>query len=140
MPSPILLPVILLVLWTLIILVWSGVARFSDPALKKLGPDGGKRTADLGAIMSPASQYKVDNYNHLTEQPTLFYATALSIAVPGHGGDTVALVLAWIYVGSRVVHSLVHATANVVLARMAIFMVGTLALLGLAVVAVRIFL
>jgi hypothetical protein len=66
------------------------------------------------------------------EQPTLFYATALVLAVAGQG-DGLNAALAWGYVGLRVVHSLVQATVNVIMVRFLIFMVASLVLLALAV-------
>jgi hypothetical protein len=41
--------------------------------------------------------------------------------------------LAWLYVTLRVVHSLVQATANVIMIRFSVFAVATLVLLALAV-------
>ena len=77
-------------------------------------------------------RWKADNYNHLMEQPTLFYATALALALIGQG-DGWNLMLAWAYLGLRVVHSLVQATVNVILLRWAVFMLASLALLAMAI-------
>jgi hypothetical protein len=66
------------------------------------------------------------------EQPTLFYAVALTLALLG-AGDGPNVALAWLYVGSRVVHSLVQATVNIILLRFALFMVGSLLLLALTI-------
>jgi hypothetical protein len=73
-----------------------------------------------------------DNYNHLFEQPTLFYAIALTIAVAGHV-DTWAVNLAWAFVAIRIVHSLLQATVNIVMLRFAIFMVSWLVLIAMMV-------
>ena len=66
------------------------------------------------------------------EQPTIFYATALALAVMGQGGGLNAA-LAWGYVGLRILHSLVQATVNVIMLRWALFMAASLVLLALAV-------
>jgi hypothetical protein len=66
------------------------------------------------------------------EQPTLFYATAITLSLLGAGGGMNAM-LAWIYVALRVVHSLVQALVNIVELRFAIFMAGSLVLLLLAI-------
>ena len=63
----------------------------------------------------------------LMEQPTIFYAAALAIALAGLGTG-LNLYMAWVYTASRIVHSLVHATTNKVLLRFMIFLVGTIAL------------
>ena len=66
------------------------------------------------------------------EQPTLFYATALTLALVGQG-DGLNLWLAWAYVALRVLHSLIQALVNVILWRFAIFMVASSVLVFLAV-------
>jgi hypothetical protein len=53
------------------------------------------------------------------------------IDLAGHG-DRLALWLAWIYVGLRVLHSLVQNTVNYVPLRFFIFSLGTIALMIMA--------
>jgi hypothetical protein len=77
-------------------------------------------------------RWKADNYNHLMEQPTLFYATALTLALVGQG-EGLNLALAWAYVGLRVVHSLIQALINVIILRFAVFMMASSVLVLLAV-------
>jgi hypothetical protein len=71
-----------------------------------------------------------DNYNHLHEQPTIFYALALAAQVAG-AADTVNVGLAWAYVALRVVHSLVQATKNVIMVRFTVFTLGSFVLMVL---------
>jgi hypothetical protein len=129
--SPILVPVLVLVLWSHVILVWMAATRL--PAISKmgLGPDAGQRTSELGAQLEKHVQWKADNYNHLMEHPTVFYATALTLALAGLGGG-LSLNLAWFYVGCRIVHSLVHCTTNNVMVRFTIFLLSTLAVIAMA--------
>ncbi|MFT4797141.1 MAG: hypothetical protein ACJAYE_001136 [Candidatus Azotimanducaceae bacterium] len=136
-PEPILLPVVCLVIWTIIQLIWMGSVRFPAISAAKLGPDAGQSTAELATQLPKEVQWKADNYNHLLEQPTAFYACALALALAG-AGDGLNLYLAWAYVGLRVVHSMVHSTSNKVMVRFGLFMLSTLALLAMAVNAVRI--
>jgi hypothetical protein len=85
----------------------------------------------------PASvRWKADNYNHLMEQPTVFYAVALSLALLGQG-DGINLTLAWAYVGIRVVHSLLQALINKIELRFVLFALSSLVLIGLTVNALR---
>src|SRR5262249_62421540 len=96
-------------------------------------------TAPRGEQMAtlPASvRWKADNYNHLMEQPTIFYAVALSLAVLGEGSGLNAT-LAWAYVLSRVVHSLLQATVNKIEARFGLFVLSSLILIALTVNAAR---
>ncbi|MFT7688173.1 MAG: hypothetical protein ACI9FB_003533 [Candidatus Azotimanducaceae bacterium] len=128
--SPILLPILCLGLWTLVMMTWMVVTRLPAISAAKLGPDAGQRTAELGDQLPKEVQWKADNYNHLMEQPTVFYAVAITLAVAGLGDD-INTMLAWTYVGSRVVHSFVHATSNHVLARFSIFGLGSVVLLAM---------
>lgn len=128
----ILTPVAILVLWSTIVLGWAAAARFSAAGKLKLGIEDAKRTRGFGDRLPAAVQYKMDNYNHLMEQPTLFYATAIALAVAG-AGDGLNLVLAWAYVGLRVMHSLAQGTSNIVAIRFPLFALATLCLVALAV-------
>jgi len=102
------------------------VSRLKVP----LDPNASK--AEFDAALPPQVRWKADNYNHLMEQPTIFYATALALAAMGQGQGLNAW-LAWGYVGLRVVHSLVQATSNVIMVRFSIFMVSSAVLLILAI-------
>ena len=125
-------PVIGLVLWSFVMWAWLYATRI--PAIQRAGIafDPANTIADLNAKLPAQVRWKADNYNHLMEQPTLFYATALTLALLGHGGG-VNLWLAWGYVALRVVHSLVQAITNIIPLRFAIFMVASVVLLILAV-------
>jgi hypothetical protein len=78
------------------------------------------------------AQWPCHNYNHLMEQPTIFYAIALTLALMGFGAG-LNYWLAWGYVGFRIAHSIVQATVNVVAIRFPLFALATFCLLGLTV-------
>ena len=80
--------------------------------------------------ISALVRWKADNYNNLMEQPTLFYAVTLTLALLG-AGDILNTSLAWLYVGLRVAHSLIHALINVIILRFAIFMAASFVLLAM---------
>lgn len=130
--SPILAPIVALIAWSLVMWLWMYATRI--PAMSAARIDTmnlvGGSGADLKAIIPPKAQWPADNYNHLMEQPTLFYAVALVLALLGQGGG-VNLTIAWAYVGLRVVHSLVQATVNRVIIRFSIFVLATLCLIAL---------
>ncbi len=130
--SPILAPVVALVLWTFVMWVWLYATRI--PVIRKAGqPLNPNATREEFNAMIPASvRWKADNYNHLMEQPTLFYAIALTLVLLGVGEGLNAN-LAWVYVGLRVVHSLVQATTNIIMLRFSIFMIASLVLLAMTV-------
>ena len=88
MTAPILQPVAVLIAWSMVMWLWLYVARI--PALMR-NPDYDARGsvgsvgADIRPMVPKAVQWKADNYNHLMEQPTLFYAVALLLALVGAG-------------------------------------------------------
>lgn len=137
MHAQILQPVALLILWSLVMWLWMYAVRI--PAMQRARIDAAKMVGgtgkDLDAVLPAAIQWKAHNYNHLMEQPTLFYAVALLLAVVGAGNGLNAT-LAWIYLGFRVAHSLVQATSNRVLIRFALHLLGTIPLIMLSVHAV----
>ena len=116
-------PVMALVAWSLVVWVWMYVQRI--PAMQKAGikPQDARFPGSLDKLPDAARQ-AADNYNHLMEQPTIFYAAALAIEVAGHA-DGMAVHFAWVYVGLRVVHSLVQTTVNLVALRFLVFVLST---------------
>ncbi len=123
-------PMLALIVWSLVMLVWTYVARI--PAIQKAGidPAAAKEPTSLGALPLKVRQVAY-NYNHLMEQPTLFYALVVYSYLAGQQNG-LNILLAWAYVAIRVLHSLVQATVNVVLVRFAIFVAGSLVLAALA--------
>jgi hypothetical protein len=123
--SPILAPVVALVAWSLVMWTWMYATRL--PAIFKA-----HMAMDPNAMnqLPPNVRWKADNYNHLMEQPTIFYAIAFALALMGAGGGA-NHVLAWGYVGLRVVHSLVQAVGNRIKLRFAVFVLSSLILIGL---------
>ena len=75
-------------------------------------------------------RWKADNYNHLMEQPTQFYAIMFAL-IHLKANDNLTVGLAWGYVGLRVVHSLVQSISNPIMVRFQIFALSSVALLGL---------
>jgi hypothetical protein len=126
-----LLPILALIAWTMVMWVWMYATRL--PAMQKhnIDPQGAAIPGSLDALPLKVAQI-AHNYNHLHEQPTLFYALALTAHV-GNWADGVSIYLAWGYVGLRVLHSLVQATVNLVAARFAVFALASLVLMTLCV-------
>ena len=82
-----LLPVVALVGWTLVMQIWMYATRL--PAMRRKGIDlkgrRGGRGGQLDGVLEDEVQWKAHNYNHLLEQPTLFYAIAITLALAGGG-------------------------------------------------------
>jgi len=130
--TPILAAAAALVLWTFVMLIWLYATRIPAISRHNVTLDPGQTKEAFHSQFPPAVRWKSDNYAHLVEQPTLFYAVALMLALLGEGRGLNAA-LAWTYVGLRVVHSLVHATVNKIMLRFVIFVAASLVLLALAV-------
>ncbi len=131
MHSPILAPLVALVLWSFVMWAWLYATRI--PALMRSGIvyDPHQPNEAFHAQLPAQVRWKADNYNNLMEQPTLFYAVALTLALLDAGSGLNAL-LAWIYVALRIAHSLIHALINVVMLRFAVFMAASIVLLLLS--------
>jgi hypothetical protein len=130
--TPILLPAAVLICWTLVMLVWLAITRVPTMNKIKMHPQKYPRTQDLGAALPAEVQWKADNYNHLMEQPTIFYATVFLLVLIGEGSG-LNVVLAWAYVGLRIAHSLVQATINKVMVRFTLFVLSSIILTMMAV-------
>jgi len=118
--------VIALAAWSLVVLLIMAVRRFGAMKQKGISLAGrrGGRGGELDPVIGDGPAWASHNYTHLMEQPTLFYAVALALAAMGAGAGWSAG-LAWVYVGLRVVHSLVQITSNVITARATLFFVST---------------
>ncbi|MES2421934.1 MAG: MAPEG family protein [Pseudomonadota bacterium] len=132
MHSDILRPMVILIAWTLVMLAWTLATRL--PAMKAAGVDMGKlvgtKASDADRSLPPQAQWKAHNHNHLMEQPTLFYAVCTVLALSGTG-NAINSLIAWAYVGLRIVHSLIQATSNRVRDRFVFFMLSSVMLVAL---------
>jgi hypothetical protein len=68
--------------------------------------------------------------------PVLFFVLVLALFALG-AVDLFALVLAWLFVASRVAHSYIHVGANYVPNRTRVFKFGVLCVVGLAALLIR---
>lgn len=133
--TAILAPMIALILWSCVMWAWMYATRL--PAMGKAeGVDAahmvGGVGSDLDKVLPPKVQWIAHNYNHLMEQPTLFYALCSALAIIG-AGSGMNLTLAWAYVGLRIIHSLVQALINRVIVRFAIFLLSGVVLLWMSI-------
>ena len=131
---PLLAPLVALVLWTIVMMVWMAVVRFRAVKAAKIDllASRGGRGQDLEGKLPGSSNWPAHNYTHLLEQPTIFYAIVLALVAMGFEAD-VNVWLAWGYVGLRIAHSIVQATYNKVSHRFPLFLLSSLCLLSLAI-------
>jgi len=131
MPMSTLTPVLALIVWTFVMWFWMYATRI--PAMRAAGIDARlvKRKDDIDALPVKVKQV-ADNYNHLHEQPTIFYALAIYSHLAGTA-DPTNVTLAWVYVGLRVVHSLIQGTINFTPVRFVVFALASLTLMTMTV-------
>ena len=127
-------PAVVLVLWTLIMLLWTLAKRL--PAMRKAGVKMdelvGTNAAAADRVLPPPAQWPAHNYMHLLEQPVLFYATVIALALMGVA-DFETRLLAWGYVTFRILHSVWQATINRVRPRFYLFAISSACLIALAI-------
>lgn len=129
--SHFLTPALALIIWTLIIMVVMYKRRI--PAMNAIS----KRTQDfiddpkLGEKMPASARWAADNYNHLHESPTIFYALMFTIYLMNKV-TPIALYCAWAYVAIRVIHSIVQVTSNNVIVRFSLFLFSAILLIVMA--------
>jgi hypothetical protein len=124
-------PVLVLIVWTLIVWIWMYATRLPAIQAAKIDPQAAAHPGSLD-VLPTRVRAVADNYNHLMEQPTIFYAMVFYIVLAGHT-DAIHIYLAWAYVALRVIHSLIQNTANLVPLRFSVFAVSTFVLMAMAV-------
>lgn len=129
--SPLIGPVVALVIWSIVMLVWMAIKRGPLVGNSREIPPG-SRGVDLEARHPGTAHWPAHNYQHLMEQPTIFYAIIFALVLMGFDA-WINVYLAWAYVGLRIVHSIVQSTFNVVRIRFLIFLLASISLACLAI-------
>ncbi len=115
-------PVLAMILLHTVVWIWMTITRGIAMSQVGMKLEGGKHTSDLQQLPTYARQV-ADNYNHLYELPTIFYALVFYIWAMGHS-DIIHVWCAWGFFVSRVVHSIIQGTINKVSIRFPIFAIG----------------
>ena len=125
-------PVLALILWTFV--MWVLMYKRRIPAMNAINRNPQKfiEDPDLWEKMPKSATNAADNYNHLHEQPVVFYALMFYLSLTNQG-DNIYMYLAWGYVALRVIHSLVQVTNNKVMTRFSIFALASVVLMAMAV-------
>ncbi|WP_460805886.1 MAPEG family protein [Microbulbifer agarilyticus] len=129
-------PLVVLVIWSMVMWLWMYATRVPTIVSMKLEMDPMAPSGEQMAKLPARVRWKADNYNHLMEQPTLFYALVLALAVMGTSSG-LAIYAAWAYVALRIIHSFVQVLGNKIEVRFAVFVASNIPLLLLVVLAAR---
>jgi hypothetical protein len=104
----ILLPLFVQVVLTFVLGFWTAGARFAAVQRGDVRP----RDVALRQPNWPQRETQIANaYHNQLELPVLFYVLTI-LAMVLHHADVVFVVLAWIFVLSRLVHAYIHVTSN----------------------------
>jgi hypothetical protein len=125
--AAVLAPVFVQVALTLALLSWTGLSRVASvrSGQTKVG------NIALGQPNWPVKiQQRGNSYNNQLQLPVLFYVlTALALIT--RSADLLFVVMAWLFVGSRLVHAYIHTGSNFVRYRFYAFAVGLVILLAM---------
>lgn len=128
--SSILTPALALICWTLLVWTWMYVTRIPAMQKAKIDPQSAIHPGSL-SVLPTSARVVADNYNHLHEQPTIFYALVFYTHLAG-AADGISVLLAWTYVALRVAHSFAQIVLRVVAVRFTLFALGSLSLIAIA--------
>ena len=104
------------------------VVRTREMRRKRVHPQAASTSIQMAARLEDVQA--AENFRNLFEVPVLFYAlVATALATAHTPGWLVAG--AWVFVGLRVAHSVIHCTYNTVMHRFAVFMLGFAVVVGL---------
>ena len=131
-PNPMLGPVVALAAWTAVIWFWMYATRIPAIVGSRMRLDPNAPRGEQMATLPARVRWKADNYNHLMEQPTIFYAIVIALILMGFDRP-INVYLAWGYVALRIVHSLIQATVNIVIYRFLVFTLSSLCLIALTI-------
>ena len=123
----ILYPVFVQVL--LVVVVGMSMAAARARAIKTMDRQRGNPDLAMGRVAWPDDAAKrAASYRNQFEGPVLFYAV-VAFALITKGADTLMIVLAWLFVLTRIVHAAIHIGPNIVPARATVFLVGVVTVL-----------
>ena len=120
-----------LALLTFLVLLLIPIRRFRAAFAGKVGP--GDFKYGESAKVPPDVSIPNRNYMNLLELPVLFYVVCLIALYTGQARGLL-VEIAWLYVGLRILHSLVHLTYNNVMHRLTMFALSNLTLMAMWVV------
>ena len=89
-----------------------------------------EHSEDLRSQLPKPLRLITENYNHIFEQPTLFFATCAYIYMAGQT-DALNVGLAWAYVGLRLLHTITQVTSNNVTLRVSFFATSSASLVAM---------
>jgi hypothetical protein len=120
--DPIWLPCSAMVLVTALVWIKLYADRLGEMRARGISPQSLATAREAAGRLERTTA--ADNFRNLFEVPVLFYVWCVAVAMTG--GSTAGLVAAaWVFVGLRALHSLIHVTYNRVLHRFLVYFAST---------------
>ena len=126
---PLLIPLLAQVALTFIVMLVMYRTRIAEMKSKKIHPQKMKSRSSANGLLGD-SETAADNYSNLFESPVLFY-TAILLTLLLMVQDNILVILSWLYVTSRYIHSFIHITYNQVMHRFSVFIFSSFVLLAI---------
>ena len=121
----ILLPALAMVALTIIVWFRMYTSRVAEMRRERIHPQSVATSAQMAARITDTRAS--DNFRNLFELPVLFYVALLVLAWTGHV-TPVTLLLAWLFVALRMLHSAIHCTYNRVVHRFYAYLASSVVL------------
>ncbi len=128
-------PFLALMLLTLVVWITLYVTRIRYFVKERIHPQSVASRKQAEAVIPDDVNKAANNFKNLCELPVLFYALCLYLYAT-ESVDAAYVVAGWIFVGFRALHSAVQCTTNHVMTRFRLYMLGSLALWFMLVLAV----
>jgi hypothetical protein len=120
--DPVWLPCSAMVLVTALVWIKLYADRLGEMRARGISPQSLATAREAAGRLEKTAA--ADNFRNLFEVPVLFYVWCIAVAMTG--GSTAGLVAAaWVFVGLRALHSLIHVTWNRVLYRFLVYFAST---------------
>lgn len=126
--KPLLLPLLAQVALTFIVMASMYRARVAEMKSKHIHPQRIKTRGKSRHLLTDSAA-AADNFSNLFELPVLFY-TAIMLTLILMVQDSILVILAWIFVITRYMHSFIHVTYNKVMHRFTMFLLSSFVMLA----------
>ncbi|MFY8206809.1 MAG: MAPEG family protein [Arenimonas sp.] len=114
MRNPLFWPVFAMAVLTLLVWLRMFQTRVGEMKRRRIHPQSVAQSAQMAQMVEDSRA--ADNFRNLFELPVLFYA-AMLLSIHAGIESTAMLVLAWVFVALRALHSYIHCTYNRVMDR-----------------------
>lgn len=125
--SELAIPLVGMMVLTLVVWLWMFVKRFGYIAAHNIEPDDLKTPEQVNAAIPAELAGPANNLKNLFELPVIFYGLCMYLML-SYTLDNTHVVCAWVFLGFRVLHSIIHCSYNNVNHRFLMYLISSVAL------------